>query len=50
LDALNPTVIANLVREQIEPLIQRNRWKAAQAKERRGRTLLTAVAKQFDQV
>jgi hypothetical protein len=44
LDALSPTVIANLIRAEIEPMIDRRAWKRAEAKERRGRKLLTAAA------
>ncbi len=39
LDALAPTVIAELVRAEVEALIDRNAWDAAKAEERRNRSL-----------
>jgi hypothetical protein len=50
LDALSPTVISNLIRAQLEPLIDRKRWKAAEEQERQGRSLLTAVAKDWPKI
>jgi hypothetical protein len=49
LDALSPTVIADLIRAELKPLINRKRWKAAQAKEDQGRERLFAMAKQLAQ-
>jgi hypothetical protein len=40
LDALSPTLIADLIRTEIEQLIDRPKWRSAQAKEERRRGLL----------
>jgi hypothetical protein len=45
LDALSPTVIANLIRTENEALIDPKRWRAAIASEERGRKQIAAVAK-----
>jgi hypothetical protein len=50
LDALSPAVIADLIRAELKPLINRKLWKAAQAQERQGRSLLTAVAENWPKV
>jgi hypothetical protein len=44
LDALSPTVISELIRTEIEALIDQWRWNAAKAKEHQGRKLLAGVA------
>ena len=44
LDALSPTVIADLIRTEIESLIEPNAWAEALAHESRGRELLDAAA------
>ena len=44
LDALSPTVIADLIRDEIETLIDASKWKTAIAKEKRGRRQIEAVA------
>ena len=50
LDALSPTVIADLIRTQIEALIDWPEWEAAQVEERRGRKLLAAAAEKWAKV
>jgi hypothetical protein len=50
LDALSPTVIADLIRTQIEALIDWPEWEAAQAEERRGHKLLAAAAEKWAKV
>ena len=44
LDALSPTVIADLIRTEIEGLINWPKWRKAEASERRGKKLLASVA------
>jgi hypothetical protein len=43
LDALDPTVIADMIRREIESLIDRKAWDAAKAEEQRNRDLLNAA-------
>jgi hypothetical protein len=50
LDALSPTVIADLIRTEIEQLIDWQQWDAARAEEERGRKLLRAAAKNWTKV
>src|SRR5262249_17168504 len=50
LDALAPDVIANLIRTEIEGLIDQRRWKRAIASENRGRKLLTGAAENWTKV
>ena len=50
LDALRPTVISNLIRTEIERLIDHTRWDASQRKERRNRKLLERVAANWPKV
>jgi hypothetical protein len=50
LDALSPAVISDLIRTEIEALIDRRRWNVAKAKERRGRERLSAVAANWAKV
>jgi hypothetical protein len=50
LDALSPTVIANLIRTEIEALIDPKRWRAAIASEERGRKQIAAVAEDWTKV
>jgi hypothetical protein len=50
LDALSPTVIADLVRAEIEALIQWPKWTQALAKERRARTMLDNAAQNWAKV
>jgi hypothetical protein len=47
LDALSPTDIADLIRTEIEGLIDWPRWNAAVAKEQHGHKLLTAAAENW---
>jgi hypothetical protein len=47
LDALSPTVISELVRAEIEALIDRRRWNAAKTKERQGRELLAKLVRKL---
>ena len=44
LDALSPVVIAALIRDAIEPLIDQRKWEASLKREQRGRNQLRAVA------
>jgi hypothetical protein len=44
LDALDPTVIANLVRAELEELIDRRQWNAALEQEERNRSLLSKAS------
>ena len=44
LDALSPTLIADLIRTEIEQLIDWPKWRSAQAKEKRRRGLLDTAA------
>jgi hypothetical protein len=46
LDALAPTVIAGLIREQILPMVDAKRWRKAEAAERRNRKRLASLAEQ----
>jgi len=50
LDALAPDVIANLIRSEIEGLIDQRRWKRAVVSENRGRELLTGAAENWAKV
>ena len=50
LDALSPTAIADLVRAEIEALIQWPKWNSAEAKERRSRAMLDKVAQNWAKV
>jgi hypothetical protein len=50
LDALSPIVISDLIRREIEGLIDRRRWKHTIASENRGRKLLTRAAENWPKV
>lgn len=50
LDALSPTVISNLIRHEIEALINAKAWRKAEAAEQHSRTLLKAVATNWTKV
>jgi hypothetical protein len=50
LDALDPTVIAALIRAALDPLIDRTKWRRAEARERRGRKLLASAADNWTEV
>jgi hypothetical protein len=50
LDALPPTVIADLIRNEINGLIEQRRWRAAAASEERGRALLASAADNWTKV
>jgi hypothetical protein len=50
LDALSPTVIADLIRGEVEGLIDRRKWRAAIASETRGRQLLAGASKKWGKV
>jgi len=50
LDALSPTVIADLIRREIEGLINQRAWRAALASEQQGSELLAGVAKNWTKV
>ena len=50
LDALSPTVIAALIRTEVEALIEPRTWRRAQASEQRGRKLLNVVAGNWSKV
>ncbi len=50
LDALDPTVIDNLIRSQIEPLIDFERWDAVLAEESETKRVLAAVGSRWSDV
>jgi hypothetical protein len=50
LDALDPAVLAGLIRTEIEHLIDQPAWQAAQADQRRGRRELETIADHYDAV
>jgi hypothetical protein len=50
LDALSPTVIADLIRSEIEALIDQKHWRKALTSERRGRKQLAAVVANWAKV
>src|SRR5262249_51695465 len=50
LDALAPTVIADLIRTEIEGMIDRHRWQEAIAREERGRELIASAAENWTKV
>jgi hypothetical protein len=50
LDALSPTVIADLIRSEVEELIDDEAWEQALANEQRGSDLLRDVAENWDGV
>src|SRR5215471_232910 len=50
LDALSPTLIADLIRTEIEQLIDRPKWRSAQASEERRRGLLDTAAANWAKV
>jgi hypothetical protein len=49
LDALEPQVIADLIRENIEGLIDQDRWDDAQARQEAGRDRLREVAEELEE-
>ena len=50
LDALDPTVIANLIRRELDDLIERDEWDAALSKEQTGRDLLATISRNWTKV
>jgi hypothetical protein len=50
LDALSPTLIAGLIRTEIEQLIDRPKWRSAQTREERRRGLLDTAAANWTKV
>ncbi len=50
LDALDPTVIDSLIREQINDLIDRAAWDAVLTEEENDRTILTNISRNWDDV
>lgn len=50
LDALNPTTLADLVRTEIESIIDRAQWEADEHKEEQAREELSAISKNYDRV
>ncbi len=50
LDALEPQVISALVRDNIEPLIDRERWDAFASDEERARDIMRGVASKWDEI
>ena len=50
LDALSPSVIADLIRSEVEGLIDQRRWRQAIASENRNRRLLANVARNWPKV
>jgi hypothetical protein len=50
LDALEPEVLANLVRDEVETLREDGPWETSEARENKERALLTAVSKRWEEV
>jgi hypothetical protein len=50
LDALSPTVISDLIRRELDDLIDQDKWQAAQRKEERNRKLIAKVAANWPMV
>jgi hypothetical protein len=50
LDALSPTVIADLIRTEVKGLIEAKAWKRAEKQEQRGKKLLTSVSENWSDV
>jgi hypothetical protein len=50
LDALEPNVIADLIRDAIEPMIDQAKWKKALASEKRGQAQLKKLASNWTKV
>jgi hypothetical protein len=50
LDALSPTVIADLIREQLEAMIDFSKWRKREAAEQRNRKLLDRVSQNWAKV
>jgi hypothetical protein len=50
LDALSPSVIADLIRSEVEGLIDAKRWKRAAVSERRGQSQLAGIARNWTKV
>ena len=50
LDALSPTVIDQLIRDEVEAMIDRNKWRKAEAAESRNRVLLGRVSQNWAKV
>ena len=50
LDALEPTMIDQLLREAIEDRVDAKKWRAAKARERKNKSVLAAVLQRWDTV
>ena len=50
LDALSPTVIEDLIRAEVDDLIDQTAWKAAKVEEERNRSRLMSIAKNWNSV
>jgi len=50
LDALEPAVLAALIRDEITTLQEADAWEAAEAEEREGRRQLTEIAERYEDV
>jgi hypothetical protein len=50
LDALSPTVIDGLIRSELDFMIDLSKWKKREAAERRNRTLLDKISKNWAKV
>jgi hypothetical protein len=50
LDALSPSVIDGLIREELEPMVDRAQWATLKMEEARGRSLLQAISKNWSEV
>ena len=50
LDALEPTVIDRLLREEIESYVDMRKWRAAKQKEKANRETLSSVAENWESV
>jgi hypothetical protein len=50
LDALDPSVIADLINDSVEELLDMDQWRKDQKTQERGRTLLTKIAARWEDV
>ncbi len=50
LDALEPTTLAGLIRDELEEIIDKDEWKVAEAERDKGRAALKAVGDNWDEV
>lgn len=50
LDALNPTVLSDLLRNNVQLLIDKKRWQGSIDEEEEGKRLLTAVSDTWEEI